>query len=346
MSKEKEMQIKNIVCQIEEKLYTSSSSFDDFITSDLFYQNQWLEFQNEVNQAYIDENDEGLYALHLLLNKIYAVVTTVPKAGALTSEGSHSLARIKLILENSFISDLNRNIETFIPAEIPNEGFFSWLREYVDSHPVADHSAYTSYLADKATAADLRCYLVQESAIDASTDDFLASLLIGSPASAKMEIAANFWDEMGEGEDSQLHTQLFDNALNAFDISADETSDALTLDALVCGNLQTMLSQRRELFYQGVGYFAATEQLVPDRFIALKKGWERVGLPEEAAQYHLLHIEVDGHHTDRWYSKVIAPLAQGSEAAQRLMLLGALYRIVTSERYLNGLLKLFSSKSK
>lgn len=304
----------------------------------------WEGLEAAVSRAHREQDTRDLYAAHLLLNQIYRVLTSVPAAGTVTVEGAYSLARVRHLLEQAFIGSLDRDVAALIPADIPAERYADWLRDFIAVHPAANHQAYTGYLAEKASLADIRFYLVQESAIDANTDDFLASLQVGAPHAAKLEIAANFWDEMGEGDHNLLHSDLFKNALRSFDISDDETNDALTLDALVCGNLQTMLSLRRELFHRGVGYFAATEQLVPDRFKALKKGWDRVGLPQKGAEYHLLHIEVDAHHTQRWYRDVIAPLAQESAAARRHMLVGALYRLLTSERYLNGLETLFQTK--
>ncbi|EON12905.1 iron-containing redox enzyme family protein [Pandoraea sp. SD6-2] len=305
----------------------------------------WKLLELEIQQGLARGPLGERYAAHKLLAGIYTVLTHVPPAGVRSAEGAATMTRLRFILENAFIATLDQSIVANMPVDVPDSSQFGeWLHDLVALHPAGSHVAYTRYLAEEATIEDIRFYLVQESAIDANTDDFLAALQIGAPTSAKLEIAANYWDEMGEGDHNLLHSSLFQEALKSFGIEHTETDDALTLEALICGNLQTMLSLRREFFYLGIGYFAATEQLVPDRFRALEKGWERVGLSRKGADYHLLHIEVDGHHTERWYRDVVTPLAQQAFAARVEMVRGALFRLHTSESYLNTLNERFPSQ--
>lgn len=338
------MKIAQILEFVSGKLGLTADEFDLQVSQFLEKNGGWCEFEDALTCAYRESDEEDLHHAHTLLNKIYRVLTAVHGAGVPTPEGADTLARLRNLLERKFIHYLDRSVEPMLPDDVPSEDYAAWLHDYIALHPVASHQAYTRYLADEASVEDIRFYLVQESAIDANTDDFLAGLQIGAPNPAKLEIAANYWDEMGEGDHNLLHSDLFKNALNSFNISGSETRDALTLEALICGNLQTMLSLRREFFHRGVGYFAATEQLVPDRFKALEKGWERVGLPREGADYHLLHIEVDSHHTVRWYRHVVAELAKESSAARRHMLIGALYRLHTSDLYLTCLQRRFPSR--
>ncbi|CAM2192427.1 Iron-containing redox enzyme family protein [Paraburkholderia kururiensis] len=321
----------------------SATEFDDKVDEIMIDAGGWPAVEQVLSWAYLNRDEKVLQSAHLALNKIYALVTLVREAGVVSPEGSAVFARIRFMLERHFLNYLEREAGAMMPPEIPDENFEAWLQNFIARHPAAEHHTYTKYLADQADLTDIRYYLVQESAIDANTDDFLAALQIGAPKPSKLEIAANYWDEMGEGDHNLLHSDLFKKALSSFSISHDETVDAFTLEALVCGNLQTMLSMRRELFHMGVGYFAATEQLVPERFKALKKGWERVGLTNEGAEYHLLHIEVDSHHTQRWYRNVVAPLGRQSANCRLHMLKGAIFRLYTSNAYLNALARKFAS---
>ena len=47
-----------------------------------------------------------------------------------------------------------------------------------------------------------------------------------------MEIATNFWDEMGNGNFAEVHTHLFNNIFKVFDISA-TMERSLTANALL-----------------------------------------------------------------------------------------------------------------
>ncbi|GBQ18762.1 hypothetical protein AA12717_0030 [Gluconacetobacter sacchari DSM 12717] len=309
-------------------------------------ENSWFRHLSKlVKKGFYEGDNESQLQLHRILNSIYRVLTVVPDPGAETLEGTPYIESIRSTIEKGFIDWLNDTC-VLNGIVVPGEtSFANWLWQFVETHPAATHQAYFEFLANRATIEDLRFYLVQESAIDASTDDFLASLQIGAPGEAKMEIARNYWDEMGEGDPNFLHSTLFSDALGAFSISNMEAENALTLEALICGNLQQMVGLRRNLFHIGVGYFGATEQLVPKRFEALKRGWERVGLNPSAAKYHMLHIEVDGGHSEGWYQNVVAPLSKRSEQVRREITTGALYRLVTSHIYLDKLLRDFPSQN-
>src|SRR5262249_54329269 len=157
----------------------------------------------------------------------------------------------------------------------------------------------------RATYDDLRYFLAQEASIDANTDDFLALLQLGTQGGVKLEIGANFWDEMGRGTESEMHSVLFGRALEAF-----EGVDPVPFetDALVCGNLQILLSLRRHHFYKALGYFLALEHLSPPRFRRLMAGWHRNRVSAEHAAYHRVHIEMDVDHCARWFRNVITPV--------------------------------------
>jgi hypothetical protein len=300
--------------------------------------------ESEIAFAFTGLHPGTGYEGQRLLAQIYRLHTTVGALAAAPLEDDPHIEHVRILLERHFLRALDNAVESLMPEEIPQDDFADWLELFIGSHEVARHPTYFAFLAHEASIDDIRFYLVQESAIDGNTDDFLAALQIGAPRQAKLEIAANYWDEMGEGSEEGLHSELFLSALRSFAVGPDETTAALTFEALVCGNLQTMLSLRRKYFYLGIGYFAATEQLVPERFKALKLGWERTGLPESAAQYHMLHIEVDSFHTERWYREVIRSVAAQGAAQRAEIVRGALHRIFTSQRYLDSLMAAFPSR--
>jgi hypothetical protein len=326
---------------------TNNKALEDIFDSLNKAETNWNDLNVFIEKSYIDYDTDLLYKLNFLLNLIYQKFTTVPEFNCIhlsnTYEKSYSLFRLRILLENHLINHLEELVSKDIPENYKNENDFpSWLNQFVSSHPVAHHKAYFEYLSNIATKEDIRFYLLQESTIDANTDDFLASLLIGAMEQPKLEITANLWDEMGEGDINLLHSKLFTLALEQFEIDEIEINNSLTLESLLCGNLQTMLAMRREFFYYGIGYFAATEQLVSDRFIALKNGWDRLNLPEIGAKYHMLHIEVDCHHTKRWYKEVVTPIVDSFSDSKEHILKGALFRLYTSQIYLDRLYNHFN----
>jgi len=71
--------------------------------------------------------------------------------------------------------------------------------------------------------------------VDGRFDDLLAMMQVGTSGPAKMEIAGNFWDEMGNGNDAEVHTHLFNNIFKVFDIDDEELERSLTANALLSG---------------------------------------------------------------------------------------------------------------
>lgn len=200
------------------------------------------------------------------------------------------------------------------------------------------HPLFEDFLPNQASAEDLRFLLVQESAIDAGTDDFLALMQVGAPMPPKLEIAANYWDEMGNGDAAKIHSHLFKQALSAFKIDNDLGVEDLEAEALACGNLQLMLSLSRRHFYEAAGYFAAVEHLAPRRFVQLLAAWERNGISSIGSAYHSVHVDIDVEHAKTWLLNVVRELAREGRPASEAVTRGVLYRLNTSQSYLDRLL--------
>ena len=53
-------------------------------------------------------------------------------------------------------------------------------------------------------------FLTQEVAGEAGFDDLLAMTQVKMPVTAKLEMARNYWDEMGRGRDTAMHGPLLE----------------------------------------------------------------------------------------------------------------------------------------
>ncbi|MEV6183551.1 iron-containing redox enzyme family protein [Streptomyces sp. NPDC052015] len=175
---------------------------------------------------------------------------------------------------------------------------------------------------------------MQESVVDGRFDDLLAMMQVGTSGAAKMEIAQNFWDEMGNGKPEEVHTHLFNKIFEVFEIPADELERSLTANALLSGNLAVLLCRYRQYYPEAVGFLGMTEWLVPDRFVQVVHAWERLGLPDIGIVYHRLHITVDSQHAAGWFHNVVIPAAE-SEHMRRAIARGTLWRLNSSARYLD-----------
>ncbi|MDI3420389.1 iron-containing redox enzyme family protein [Streptomyces luteolus] len=289
---------------------------------------------SELNAKSAAGDPAAFYGQQLLLSRIYGLVTQLPEGP--TAEGSIVVQEVLRQLEQATIAAEDGMLESGILDAAPAEptAFLSWLKKLAKEHRVYKHPYYREFIRDQATADDLRHYVIQESVVDGRFDDLLAMMQVGTSGAAKMEIAENFWDEMGNGDPSQVHTHLFNQIYEVFDISPDELERSLTANALLSGNLAVLLCRYRNLYAEAVGFLGMTEWLAPDRFVQVVHAWDRLGLPDIGIVYHKLHITVDSRHAAGWFHNVVVPAAE-SERMRRAIARGTLWRLNSSARYLD-----------
>lgn len=289
---------------------------------------------NELNDCALAGEQTAFYHQQLLLARIYNLVLKITDKS--TAEGSVLVHEVTRLLEKATAQAEDGQLPDGLIDSAPADGkaFLSWLKRLAREHRVYKHPYYTDFIRNQATVADLRTYMMQESVVDGRFDDLLALMQVGTGGPAKLEIAQNFWDEMGNGRPEHVHTHLFNKIFEVFDVSAEELERSLTATALLSGNLAVSLCRYRQSYPEAVGYLGMTEWLVPDRFVNVVHAWERLGLPGVGIVYHRLHITVDSQHATGWFHNVVAPAA-GSAFMRRGIARGTLWRLNSSARYLD-----------
>lgn len=287
-----------------------------------------------MNEAAKNSDQSAFYYQQLLLSRIYAMHTTLPHQE--TAEGSVLLFEVTRLLEDATIAAEDGWLEPGVLEQAPSDGkaYVSWIKGIARRHRVFKHPYYVDFINRHANVADLRKYVIQESLIDARFDDLLAMMQVGTSGPAKMEIASNFWDEMGNGRPEEVHTHLFNKIYEVFDVSVEELEEAMTASDLLAGNLAVLLCRYRHLFPEAVGFLGMIEWLVPDRFTNVVQSWERLGLPDVGITYHRLHMTIDSKHAAGWFHNIIAPTAE-SDFMRRGIARGALWRLNSSARHLD-----------
>src|ERR1700712_2634931 len=86
-------------------------------------------------------------------------------------------------------------------AEAPRdrEGFVAWFEALKENGP-GQHDPLFDFLAEQATFEQVRWFVQQEVAGEAGFDDLVALTQVRMPDQAKLELARNYWDEMGRGK--------------------------------------------------------------------------------------------------------------------------------------------------
>lgn len=278
-------------------------------------------------------DSDAFYTQQLLLSRLYELTVSITENT--NAEGSTVLHEVTTLLEDAIIraqeTELEPGILESAPAE-PRE-YLSWLKQLAREHEVYKHPYYHEFIRNHATVEDMRAYIIQESVVDGRFDDLLAMMQVGTAGPAKMEIATNFWDEMGNGNPDEVHTHLFNSVFKVLDISAEELERSLTATAMLSGNLAVLLCRYRRFYPEAVGFLGMTEWLVPDRFVQVLHAWDRLGLPEDGIVYHRLHVTIDSQHAAGWFHNVVLPAAQSAHM-RRGIARGTLWRLNSSARYL------------
>ena len=287
-----------------------------------------------LNADALSGDADAFYRQQLLLSRIYATIMRIPQA--VTAEGSVLIHEVTRLLETATIASEDRHIAPGTNDAAPAGGkpYLSWLKGIARQHRVFKHPYYAEFINRRAGREDLRTYVIQESLVDGRFDDFLAMMQVGTADAAKMEIANNFWDEMGNGKPEEVHTHLFGKIYEVFDIVEEELEAAMTASDLLSGNLAVLLCRYRQFYPEAVGFLGMTEWLAPDRFRNVVHAWERLGLPEVGIVYHRLHITIDSQHAAGWFHNVVLP-ASTSEYMRRGIARGCLWRLNSSARHLD-----------
>ena len=89
-----------------------------------------------------------------------------------------------------------------IPSDVDN--FIDWFEDLKETGPGQGDPLFP-WLAEAASRDDMLWFLTQEVAGEAGFDDLLALTQVKMPVTAKLEMARNYWDEMGRGRETAMH---------------------------------------------------------------------------------------------------------------------------------------------
>ena len=122
--------------------------------------------------------------------------------------------------EGEYIETVRREISPLL-ASVPSDvdGFIDWFEELKVTGPGQGDELFP-WLAQHASREDMLWFLTQEVAGEAGFDDLLAMTQVKMPVTAKLEMARNYWDEMGRGRDAAMHGPLLEKLAGYLDIDA------------------------------------------------------------------------------------------------------------------------------
>lgn len=233
-------------------------------------------------------------------------------------------------LEGAFLEEVRADVMARA-AQAPSdvEGFLRWFEDLKETGPGQGDPLFP-WLAETASIEDFRYFLAQEAAGEAGFEDLTALSQVKIPASAKMELANNYWDEMGRGNPKGMHGPMLAALIRQLDLKA-EIEDTVW-ESLALANAMTAMATSRRYAWHSIGALGAIELTAPGRSRATADGLRRLGIDGKARRYFELHAVLDVKHSKDWNDKVLAPLVAEDPRRARAIAEGALIRLDAGAR--------------
>jgi hypothetical protein len=194
--------------------------------------------------------------------------------------------------------------------------------------------AIYKWLARDAGWDDVVQFLALEGGPDAGFDDLVAACQVGLTGAAKLELATNYWDEMGNGDLAAVHTTLHDDLVSAIGmpaIPADQQPVSALARTAFCG----LLATNRWLQPEMLGALGLIELQAGPRCRLVLQAFDRCGAPKSAYPFYEVHAEVDPRHGKDWLDNAVAPsLAAHPEWGPRIVR-GAFWRSAVDAAFLD-----------
>jgi len=229
------------------------------------------------------------------------------------------------IAEGDFIEAVRSAVAPLV-KDIPTstDAFIEWFEELKLSGPGQGDPLFP-WIEKTATLAQLTWFITQEVAGEAGFEDLLALTQVKITERAKLEMARNFWDEMGRGNSKGMHGPLLDR-LSKF-LHVDASPEKVVGQSLALGNMMTGLARNRRFAFQSIGALGAIEMTAPTRAGYVNRGLRRVRVPSKERNYFALHAILDVKHSEAWNREVLRPLVDEDPRRAKPIGEGALLRL-------------------
>jgi hypothetical protein len=235
-----------------------------------------------------------------------------------------------LRLEGGFVEELRAEIvDRAADAPTDADAFVAWFEDLKATGPGQGDSLFP-WLADEATRDHLRWFFEQEAAGEAGFDDLVAYTQVKLPVQAKLELARNYWDEMGRGNAKGMHGPMLDALVETMQVSP--RIETTAWESLALANAMTAMATSRRYAWHSVGALGVIELTAPGRSALVAKGLRRIGLSDRERRYFDLHAVLDVKHSADWNREALIPLVAEDPRRATAIAEGALMRLLCGAR--------------
>jgi len=235
-----------------------------------------------------------------------------------------------LRLEGAFLEELRAGVAeeaSAVPRD--SQGFVSWF-EALEQNGPGQCDPLFPWLAEEASIEDFRWFLRQEAAGEAGFDDLVAATQIKMPVRAKLELARNYWDEMGRGNVKGMHGPMLDGIVETLEIEPE--IETTVWQSLALANAMTAMAMSRRYAWHSVGALGVIEMTAPGRAACVAQGLRRLGFSGRERRYFDVHSILDVKHSEAWNREAIGPLVAEDPRRAVAIAEGALIRLECGAR--------------
>ncbi|NVN10372.1 iron-containing redox enzyme family protein [Nguyenibacter vanlangensis] len=249
---------------------------------------------------------------------------------------SIELLRVRCAIEKAWM-DWEVSRVGKLPSNVSPENIGAAIKTLWREHAGHNHAVF-DFMKTEATRQQIIKYFTTDYALNMRFYDLIVLSLVGIDEDVRMEVAHNFWDEMGQGNPARTHVRLYRDLLEHLDIqdTPEAFVDALGWAGLSGYNLLLYFAFNRREYFRSIGALAITELSDPEQYAKLLAGCRRVGIGTDrpsVLDYYSEHVEVDALHGDGWIDNVIVPILKRYPGEARAVLEGAAMRLNSSQAY-------------
>lgn len=235
-----------------------------------------------------------------------------------------------LELEDRLLGELRDDVsDAALDAPHDADAFVAWF-EKLELQGPGQRDALFPWLAEEANREQMAWYLTQEAAGEAGFEDLTAYTQVKLPARVKLELARNYWDEMGRGNAKGMHGPLLQRLIEGLGLRP--SIETTTAESLALANAMTGMATRRDYAWHALGALGVIELTAPGRSSAVAAGLARLDVPAKMRLYFDLHAVLDVKHSRAWNCEAIKPAVQEDPRRARAIAEGALIRLTCGAR--------------
>ena len=228
-------------------------------------------------------------------------------------------------LEGGFMEELRAEVRAeAIRVPTDADGFIGWFERLKEVGPGQGDPLFP-WLAEQASAEQLKWFFEQEAAGEAGFDDLVAMTQVKLPVQAKLELARNYWDEMGRGQRDGMHGPMLDALVET--LAVHPVIEKTVWESLALANAMTAMATSRRYAWHSVGALGVIELTAPGRSAMVAKGLKRIGLSNRERRYFDLHAVLDVKHSADWNREALRPLVEEDPHRATAIAEGALIRL-------------------